>query len=221
MTPAWKFALVVLILLLVNAVPGLVVPPDIWLPWRVISWMLTIAMLLLALAIVGTRMTRDWRGVLVDRRNVMSMSRLQLVLWTVVIVSAILTSGIANVAAGATDPLLLKVPPEIWALLGISGTAFVATPLILDHSATQISTNGGPEWAWADIFLGDKVNNDDKIDLSKVQQFFFTVIVIAIYMMKLGYALATAEKVEFPTIDPGFVVILGISNAAYLIHKAT
>jgi membrane protease YdiL (CAAX protease family) len=70
MTPAWKFALVVLILLLVNAVPGLVVPPDIWLPWRVTSWMLTIAMLLLALAIVGTRMTRDWRGVLVDRRNV-------------------------------------------------------------------------------------------------------------------------------------------------------
>jgi hypothetical protein len=129
MTPAWKFALVVLILLLVNTVPGLVVPPHIWLPWRVISWILTIAMLLLALGIVGTRMTKDWRGVLVDRRNVMSMSRLQLVMWTVLIVSAILTSGIANVAAGVTDPLLLKVPPEIWELLGISGTAFVATPL--------------------------------------------------------------------------------------------
>jgi hypothetical protein len=58
MTPAWKFALVVLILLLVNTVPGLVVPPHIWLPWRVISWILTIAMLLLALGIVGTRMTK-------------------------------------------------------------------------------------------------------------------------------------------------------------------
>jgi hypothetical protein len=33
--------------------------------------------------------------------------------------------------------------------------------------------------------------------------------------------LASAEKVEFPQIDPGFVAILGISHAAYLIHKAS
>ena len=221
MQPKWQFVLVVAAILLVNIVPGLVIAPHSLPGWRLVSWFATIALFLLALVVIGERMAADWRGVLVDKRNVISLSRLQLVIWTTIVVSGILTSAVVNVVAGAPDPLVLNIPPEIWALLGISGTSFVATPLILDRDPTTVSTNDAQQWAWADIFLGDKTDNDDKVDLSKVQQFFFTVIIVAIYMMKLGYNLVMADKVEFPPIDPGFVALLGISHAAYLIHKAS
>lgn len=76
-------------------------------------------------------------------------------------------------------------------------------------------------WAWSDVFLGDLNSTDDKVDLSKVQQFFFTVIVVAVYAVRLGYAFATEDRITFPAIDAGFIQLLGISNAAYLIYKAT
>ena len=213
--------LIVAAILLVNIAPGLVIPPHTLVGWRLASWFATIVLFLVALTIIGERMAADWRGVLVDKRNVMSLSRLQLVIWTTIVVTGILTCGVVNVVTGATDPLMLNIPPEIWAVLGISGTSFVATPLILDRDPSTVSTNDEQQWAWADIFCGDKIDNDDKVDLSKVQQFFFTVIIVAIYMMKLGSNLVMGDKVEFPQIDPGFVALLGISNATYLIHKSS
>jgi len=232
MRPAWQFVLVIAALLLINVVPAYIWGIDGAYAWRLLSWAGTILLFLVALIIVGRRMTNDWRGVLVDKRNVMSLSRLQLVIWTTIIISGMLTAAIANVVTPLIDPnthavthipdpLVLGIQPEIWGLRGISGTSFVATPIILDRDPASVSTNTGNTWEWADIFLGDKTTNDGRVDLSKVQQFFFTVIVVAVFMMKLGYTFATTDKVMFPAIDTGFVALLGISHAAYLIHKAS
>ncbi|WP_044563345.1 hypothetical protein [Azospirillum sp. B4] len=195
--------------------------------FRLYGWMATILLMVAALALIGHMLTEDWRGVLVDKRNVMSLSRLQMVIWTVLVVSAILSAGIANAVMNTANPLDLGIPEQIWAALGISGTSFIAAPMILKTQDGAVAQNGPrvpdapPPWRWADVFQGDVNANQDKIDLSKIQQFFFTIVTVSTYAIALGFIFATADKVTFPPIDSGFITLLGISNAAYLLHKAT
>jgi hypothetical protein len=77
--------------------------------------------------------------------------------------------------------------------------------------------------SFADMFEGNEVGNAAHVDLSKVQMFFFTVVVAVAY----GYALWDMMSSEaiygasfaFPAISSGMVGLLGISNAGYLATK--
>jgi hypothetical protein len=78
----------------------------------------------------------------------MSLARLQLILWTVLIVSGFFVIAIVRIKSGNVDqPLSIGVDWQIWALLGISTTSFVGTPLL----------------------YGDKMNEEPK-DPAKAEQ---------------------------------------------------
>ena len=90
-------------------------------------------------------------------------------------------------------------------------------------SKGQIVVNTALEGArWSDLFKGEESGNAAQLDLSKVQMFFFTLILVLAYAVALGTALTGAEaKIDnFPALDPGMVALLGISHAGYLVHKA-
>jgi hypothetical protein len=92
---------------------------------------ITLASLTTFVFIAGHGTVGLWRGVLVDERNRMSLSRLQLVLWTIVVLSGFLTAALWNIARGTEEPLSIGVSEQLWLLLGISTTSLVASPLIL------------------------------------------------------------------------------------------
>lgn len=112
------FASAVTAMVLVNLVPGFFLDGYLWRP---AAYAATMLLMVGALALVGYALADDWRGVLVDKRNVMSLSRLQLVVWTVLVVCAILSAGILNTVTGAANPLALSIPAEIWIAVGIRG----------------------------------------------------------------------------------------------------
>ena len=61
----------------------------------------------------------------------MSLSRLQLIVWTVIVLSAFGAAAIWNVhSPAATDPLKIDVAPQLWILIGIAATSAVAAPLV-------------------------------------------------------------------------------------------
>jgi hypothetical protein len=95
-------------------------------------WAWLVVMLLLALSVVvaGHGIRRLWRGVLIDERQQLSLSRLQLLLWTVLVLGGYLAAALANLRSGTEDPLAIAIPPELWAALGISITSLVGSPLI-------------------------------------------------------------------------------------------
>jgi hypothetical protein len=198
-----------------------------------LGWLASLGLNIGALAVVGYRLNDSWKGVLIDGRNRISLSRLQLVLWTIVVISSILSMGIVNSVFESPAPLNLNVPGELWALLGISGTSFVLSPMILANKKSakgSIDTNGGiGEAGWIDVFSNDDAGMDDTIDFSKVQQLLITVVVVATYAIAIGLvfwrlklrALNAGEALlTFPAIDAGFIGLLGISQAAYLANKA-
>jgi len=287
-----------------------------------------LALSLLALVItVGHGVTGNAVGALIDQNNKMRLSRLQLIVWTIVILSAWLAAALWNIAIGTADPLGISLPIEVWGLLGISTASLVGTALVhnvkskkdppgdqelarierisrqrraadspdqlafqlqvdrvrnqqvaneselsnarlrssilpadkrleelqrvqvedkiaqLDsqksmetlaaeqNAALGITNNGelaantSPNDASpADLFTGDDVGNDSLTDISKVQLFLFTLILVIAYASAIGTTLGTANPAEgihdFPSLDAGMLALLAISNTGYLAYKA-
>jgi hypothetical protein len=221
-------------------------------PLRLWSWVGTLTLLVVITLVTSHGITGYWRGALIDQRNRLSLSRLQTTLWTLVIFSAFLSATLFNVRGGEPDPLLLSIPIGLWILMGISATSLVGTPLIhnvkqnkdaneeqtnkvLAQLANQqvdvvnLSTDGvllvnkSPDNAkWSDLFRGEEVGNASQIDLGKIQLFYFTIILVLVYALTLGYLFASQAKIinSLPDFNEGTLALLGISHAAYLTNKA-
>jgi hypothetical protein len=97
---------------------------------RLGTWVLILLLLAAFAAIAGQGITGLWSGLLIDERNKISLSRLQMTLWSIVVLSGLLTAALSNVASGQPNPLGIAVPSELWLLMGISTTSLVASPLI-------------------------------------------------------------------------------------------
>jgi hypothetical protein len=181
-------------------------------------WMWLVIMMLLALfgIIAGNGITGQWLGLLIDTRNKVSLARFQVVLWTVLILSAYLTGVMVNVDLKRPEPLSIAIPPDLWVLMGISTTSLIGSPLILSAKKAreskeldkqraldaltrqsvdtdkvtivgQLVVNQTPESArLADMFQGSETGNVGLLDLGKVQMFFFTLILVLAYASALS-----------------------------------
>ena len=213
------------------------------------SWVIILGLMTTFILVAGKQVTGLWRGALIDERNKISLARLQLVLWTTVVLSAYLCSALSNVAAGVDAPLAIAVPKELWIALGISTASLIGSPLIKaakkdktpdgkQSKATIDAAKAGKrgkvkaeglilenesreDASWADIFTGEETGNGSSLDLSKIQMFFFTAVIVIAYAFAVGYGLAEAGQVvgSLPDIDPSMNMLLGISHTGYLTHK--
>jgi hypothetical protein len=90
------------LLLIVAAIvlSGLLIPSHS----RLWAWLAILLSLIAFAAIAGQGITGCWSGLLIDERNVMSLSRLQMFLWTALVLSGFLTAALSNVATRQMDP---------------------------------------------------------------------------------------------------------------------
>ncbi len=168
-----------------------------------------------------------WYGVLIEKnRNRTSLSRLQVTLWTVVIISAYLSVALIRTMPDALDPaegcqetedvdctpqpLNIAFPNEIWIALGISTVSFGWSSLIKNnkYNKTKIDLQPNAQTAVVlyqakepkirDIFYGDDEGNKDTIDLSKVQMFFFTITLITVYVFAIGSFITNDALIRAP-----------------------
>ncbi len=141
--PKWTgwhtFGLLAIIALIVIA--GLLIPSG----FRLWSWLVTLILLAAFTTLAGQGVTGLWRGLFIDERNKISLSRLQMTLWTVVVLSGFFTAALSNIAAGDATPLSIAIPGSLWILMGISTTSLVGSPLIKStktaKAANQKETN--------------------------------------------------------------------------------
>jgi hypothetical protein len=115
--------------LAVVVIAALCVPKGytVW-AWLVVSLFMIAFVLWLGVAISGRPL-----GVLINEQNLMSLSRFQTALWTIIVVSALLVIAGARVRDGVKDsgdPLNIKFSGQLLSLLGISSAALVGSPLI-------------------------------------------------------------------------------------------
>lgn len=108
------------------------------------SWWITIAFLIVFLSALGLRVHDRIGGALIDEKNLMSLSRFQLVAWTVLLVATIVAIAIARASAGVTA-FGFAIPDEVWQLLGI--TAAGATGKEVVNAVKKRQAVANPEVA--------------------------------------------------------------------------
>lgn len=213
---------------------------------RLGAYIATIAALVLLLSVIGREIKQRPGGIVIDDRNRISLSKLQAVCWTVLIMSGLITIAAIRMARGDPTPLNIEIGPDLLIVMGISAASMVATPAILSLKADtapdpaevasaqrvgevipegKVHTRPSPEQAsWVDIFRGDEVANANSPDLGKIQQFLITGLLLTYYAILLGRmcweGIPPDPVVKLPTFDQSMVWLLGISHAGYLGYKA-
>ena len=218
------------------------------------NWFAVIVLMLGFMIVLGKALVGRGLGILINQRNLMSLSRFQMTVWTVVILSAYFVMAIMRTkVTGVEQPLVIQIDWQIWALLGISTASLVGTPLINTNKKNKVPANlettkaaqvlkedektidanrEGILYAnddvsqahFTDMFEGDEIKNTNLIDVSKLQMFFFTIIVATVFCAEVFRMILTqdvlAADVSLPLLPEGLLTLMGISNAGYLGSKA-
>jgi len=268
---AWLSAGLGLLILLLSGViiPAIITgPPSV----RVTLCLTLVGTFFLACAL-GLVLEESWAGILRDSRNAYSLSRLQMVAWTWLTISVLLAVVLVRAwtKAQTPDALNIGLPVNLLGLMGISyGSGAVLVPLIKTVKANSVAATSSLDAArvrtgedalrtkgqlyqrdegqsprFTDIFTGDDVANAGIIDISKVQNFCFTALVLIGYTVTIFYRLQNHFLVvtnDFPplgkldvtafvqapeeywTVRPDLsltmLTLIGISHVGYLAYKA-
>jgi hypothetical protein len=197
---------------------------------KVAAWLITMAMIGLLCGCIGRAITGRWDGVLIDGRNRIALSRLQMFAWTLLILSTLITAVASNLATTqSTAAFGITIWDELLVAMGISTVSLAATPALLTlkenaSPGTVAARDDTQKPSWLDIFRGDGTDEEMKPDLSKIQQFLITLSIVGGYAVAIGYLMyhlgPDARFTQFPPLDPKFIWLLGISHAGYLTYKA-
>jgi hypothetical protein len=95
------------------------------------NWIVVMGLVVLFLTVLGSTVTGRSLGIFINERKLMSLSRFQFVLWTVIVISAYLVIALARVKGeSVADPLVVQIDWQVWSLLGISAASLVGSPWI-------------------------------------------------------------------------------------------
>ena len=171
-------------------------------------------------------------GIALSSWNDYSLSKLQMVLWTVVVLGAFLAIASLRLLgffgfAAAADPLAITVPGPLLAAMGIAAFTTTAAPSILALKAAQPAETGQIAAArrrgaadfvhtgqavgrsstagasWIDVVTGDELANAGTVDLSKVQHLLVTLLLLGTYIGLVMRQLAGAAHPLAGLPDPG------------------
>lgn len=243
-TGHWRWWHTVGLIVLTGGLVGM----GIWRPLGVYaSWLAVMAILVVFIAVAGQGIKGMWRGALIDDRNKISLSRLQMLTWTIVVLSAFGVVGIARSLDNPLTGLDVGVPATLWLLMGISTTSLLGSPLIKnskmgeakpEDAAKRLTEQGADPTTmrvegqivandsvraarWSDLFTGEEVANVTHLDLAKIQMFFFTLLVVLSYCVAVGASLRSGTLPDsLPDVGDGMLTLLGISHGGYLAGKA-
>jgi hypothetical protein len=176
------------------------------------TYIAVMALMLVFVATLGARKCGRFDGILINERNLISLTRFQTVLWTVIILSAFLIDAVARISSKVPNALDISLDKTLWGLLGISTASLVGSPLLQSTKKTQepdpkevqkaekvlgeddiqekaqgvlYANKSVNDAAFSDIFEGDEVANAAYIDVAKVQMFFFTIVAAFSYGIEL------------------------------------
>jgi hypothetical protein len=191
------------------------------------AWLLIAVLMALFTIVAGHGVTGIGRGVLIDDRHRLSLSRLQMMLWGILVLSGYMAAALSNIGRGMGGPLEVAIPSELLLAMGISTASLVASPVALAYKQRrrpgQVASLPNPACShMADLFRGEETSDEKDLDLGKVQMFLFTVVLIVGYALALGDQFAGQEGMisSLPNINGAVVSLLAISHAGYLTKKA-
>ena len=105
-------------------IPRFLIP--VWAIWFITIGIFSVVGILLGLGISGRK-----AGIFINERKLMSISRFQIAMWTLIILSAYFAIYIGRLREGSVeDPLAIAIDWNLWIVMGLSGASFVGKSLI-------------------------------------------------------------------------------------------
>jgi hypothetical protein len=188
-----------------------------------LTWIL-FAAILIALGIgIGLIAKLGVAGILIDRRGRYSLTHLQIVLWTIIILSSLIAVFIAT----NFDPSSLRLSTQLLGLMGISAGSAVLSTAVKDNkdisgkpiarAGMQVVNIANPATTitikphFSQIWLEEEGDTADQvISITKYQNFIFTLVVIAFYIV------VAWKRGGLPELPESVVWLIGISHAGYV-----
>lgn len=188
-------------------------------------------------------------GVLIDDRNRMSLGRFQVFSWSLFILASYFAMAIWNSRFGGKLPQVpenLWILLGITNASAVAGAMVLNPKRRYTQAVAQSQSaaaddpgNATPPPApaihqslldvkerpshanWTDLFFGEEASNKDTVDVSRLQQFAFTLILLFVFAGKVFDRLATAGPgvLDMPDLDSSALGLLGFSNVSYLAAK--
>jgi hypothetical protein len=125
-----------------------------WARARLIFWLIAVVLVLGTIAIIGRGIRGGWLGALINKENRMSLTQLQLIIWTTIVVSALFTAALTNIDVTGDDAqdqikqaLDIEIPPELWLLLGINVASVAGTTILKNVKTAKVPTQQALERA--------------------------------------------------------------------------
>jgi hypothetical protein len=163
---------------------------------------------------VGVSVSATPLGVILSGRNTYSLSRLQMALWTWLVLSALIGAAVARAwgiggVGSVSTALSIGIPGNLLAAMGISYFTGFAAPAALSLKSQSGNTPGQVNLAskrldeniyangsviqrplnspakLADVVQGDDLATAGTVDLSKVQQLLITLLLVGVYFVVL------------------------------------
>jgi hypothetical protein len=204
-----RLTAIILVLLTAAMIPAAWFVPSGW------NFIVLMVLMLVFLVVLGQNICGRSAGILISQRKLMSLARFQMVLWTVIILSAYLAAAIMRIKSnGFRDALGITLDQSLLGLMGISTVSLIGSPLIqtskkaqdpkpeavkkagedLKEDTKEIEENSQgvlycnpdiKDAALSDMFEGDEVGDTAFVNVAKVQMFFFTVAAALSYGLDL------------------------------------
>jgi hypothetical protein len=96
-------------------------------------WLVILVALALALVLLGYATTGAWVGLVMNSRFLVSMSRVQATMWSVVVLGTLLAFTLRRLRDGDGDAWRVGIPPEVLGVVGVAGTSYVAANGVLSR----------------------------------------------------------------------------------------
>lgn len=202
------------------------------------SWAVAGVILLVFAALLGRATGYGPVGILIDQRGRYSLNRLQLVLWTLLVLSTFLglffgllfSVGFGGLNKKEVFDAVFNIPPNLLVLMGISvGSATTAGAVksakdasgkvqeagVLPATATAAVAPPGTKVPphFSQVFLQEEGSQiDNIIEVTKFQNFFFTIALAITYVVLV----ANLKSPGYPEFSDKVLWLLGVSHAGYI-----
>jgi hypothetical protein len=174
------------------------------------AWLTAVVAMTIVMALIGKAYTGRVTGLLIDWRNRMSLSRLQLALWTILVSTSVLVSCLFNLQEeNYEEALNIGIDYHLIIILVLAASSNLLSQRLIwlrleRHGATVLRRQSqpgaldGPEdtWTatnmvlrnrdlsdadWSDLVRSDNANDQNRIDIAKAQFLLVTLVFVGIY----------------------------------------
>lgn len=189
------------------------------------TWPLCATVLIAFCVYLGKDTKQSVFGILLDDRDRFSLGRLQIVTWSVVVISLIGAAALVSFIAGKTNVLGFTIADELLIVTGISlGSGAVAGALKANQDTSHPMQVAIGKPKWTQLFLTEAgAGADQTVDVAKFQNFLLTVIVVVTYCVDVLRTLGPrdADITAIPGFSTTVLALVAVSHAGYLAGKLT